>query len=56
MCIRDSLYLYSVAFIYYDIGYASAIAVVFFALIVALAAVLLYLRARMQWNEIGSGA
>jgi multiple sugar transport system permease protein len=51
-----NLYLYSVAFIYYDIGYASAIAVVFFALIVALAAVLLYLRARMQWNEIGSGA
>jgi multiple sugar transport system permease protein len=51
-----NLYLYSVAFIYYDIGYASAIAVVFFALIVALAALLLYLRQRMQWTEIGSGA
>jgi multiple sugar transport system permease protein len=51
-----NLYLYSVAFIYYDIGYASAIAVIFFTLIVALAAVLLYLRQRMQWNEIGSGA
>ena len=51
-----NLYLYSVAFIYYDIGYASAIAVVFFALIVALAAVLLHLRQRMQWSEIGSGA
>jgi multiple sugar transport system permease protein len=51
-----NLYLYSVAFIYYDIGYASAIAVVFFALIVALAAVLLHLRQRMQWTEIGSGA
>jgi len=51
-----NLYLYSVAFIYYDIGYASAIAVVFFALIVALAAVLLRLRQRMQWSEIGSGA
>jgi multiple sugar transport system permease protein len=51
-----NLYLYSVAFIYYDIGYASAIAVVFFALIVALAAVLLHLRQRMQWNEIGNGA
>src|SRR3984893_10235325 len=51
-----NLYLYSVAFIYYDIGYASAIAVVFFALIIALAAVLLHLRQRMQWTEIGSGA
>src|ERR1700734_1717358 len=51
-----NLYLYSVAFIYYDIGYASAIAIVFFALIVALAALLLYLRQRMQWTEIGSGA
>jgi len=51
-----NLYLYSVAFIYYDIGYASAIAVVFFALIVALAAALLHLRQRLQWSEIGSGA
>jgi multiple sugar transport system permease protein len=51
-----NLYLYSVAFIYYDIGYASAIAVIFFTLIVALAALLLYLRQRMQWTEIGSGA
>jgi multiple sugar transport system permease protein len=51
-----NLYLYSVAFTYYDIGYGSAIAVVFFALIVALAAVLLYLRQRAQWSEIGSGA
>src|SRR6266513_4202779 len=41
-----NLYLYSVAFVYYDVGYASAIVVVFFALIVALAAVLLYLRQR----------
>ena len=51
-----NLYLYSVAFIYYDLGYGSAIAVVFFALIVALAAVLLYLRQRMLWTEIGGGA
>jgi multiple sugar transport system permease protein len=51
-----NLYLYSVAFTYYDIGYGSAIAVVFFALIVALAAVLLHLRQRAQWNDIGSGA
>jgi len=51
-----NLYLYSVAFSYYDIGYASAIAVVFFALIVALAAALLHLRQRLQWNEIGGAA
>ena len=34
-----NLYLYSVAFVYYDLGYGSAIAVVFFVLIVMLAAV-----------------
>jgi multiple sugar transport system permease protein len=51
-----NLYLYSVAFVYYDLGYASAIAVVFFALIVALTAVLLYLRKRAQWTAIGDGA
>jgi multiple sugar transport system permease protein len=51
-----NLYLYSAAFVYYDIGYGSAIAVVFFALIVTLAAVLLHLRQRAQWSEIGDGA
>ncbi|WP_024514054.1 sugar ABC transporter permease [Bradyrhizobium sp. Tv2a-2] len=51
-----NLYLYSVAFVYYDLGYGSAIAVVFFALIVVLAAVLLYLRQRTLWTEIGGGA
>ena len=51
-----NLYLYSVAFAYYDVGYASAIAVVFFALIIALAAVLLIVRQRTQWSEIGAGA
>ena len=50
---RPSTLSHSVAFIYYDLGYGSAIAVVFFALIVALAAVLLYLRQRMLWTEIG---
>jgi multiple sugar transport system permease protein len=45
-----NLYLYSVAFVYYDLGYASAIALVFFALIVALTAVLLILRKRAQWT------
>ena len=51
-----NLYLYSVAFVYYDLGYGSAIAVIFFALIVALAAVLLYLRQRTLWTEIGPPA
>jgi multiple sugar transport system permease protein len=51
-----NLYLYSVAFIYYDLGYGSAIAVVFFVLIVLLTAILLYLRQRTAWTEIGGGA
>ena len=48
-----NLYLYSVAFAYYDVGYGSAIAVVFFVLIVALSLVLLHLRQRSKWHEIG---
>jgi multiple sugar transport system permease protein len=51
-----NLYLYSVAFIYYDLGYGSAIAVIFFILIVMLTGVLLYLRQRTAWTEIGTGA
>ncbi len=39
-----NLYLYSVAFSYSDVGYGSAIAVVFFALIVVLSLLLLQLR------------
>ncbi|GKQ52094.1 carbohydrate ABC transporter permease [Bradyrhizobium sp. Ce-3] len=52
-----NVYLYSVAFVYYDLGYGSAIAVVFFLLIVALAALLLYLRKRLLWTSaLGSDA
>src|SRR6195952_1286255 len=51
-----NLYLYSVAFVYYDVGYASAIAIVFFALIIALAALLLYSRGRSQWSDMGRDA
>jgi len=51
-----NLYLYSVAFVYYDIGYGSAIALVFFVLIIVLAAILLYLRQHMHWNEAGGSA
>jgi multiple sugar transport system permease protein len=48
-----NLYLYSVAFAYYDVGYGSAIAVVFFLLVVALAAVLMRLKRRVEWNALG---
>jgi len=51
-----NLYLYSAAFVYYDLGYGSAIAVIFFILIVLLTGVLLYLRQRTAWTEIGGGA
>ncbi|MHC2336176.1 carbohydrate ABC transporter permease [Bradyrhizobium sp. USDA 4454] len=52
-----NVYLYSVAFVYYDLGYGSAIAVVFFLLIVVLAALLLYLRKRLLWtSQLGSEA
>lgn len=46
-----NIYLYNVAFSYYDIGYASAIAVVFFIVIIAMSLVLLALRQRTQWNS-----
>jgi multiple sugar transport system permease protein len=49
-----NLYLYSVAFIYYDVGYASAMACVFFLLIIALTAGLLYVRQRTQWTQLGN--
>jgi len=51
-----NLYLYSVAFVYYDVGYASAIVVVFFALIMLLAGALLHLRQRLHWNDAGGAA
>src|SRR5437588_5539810 len=50
-----NLYLYSVAFTYYDLGYGSAIAVIRFLLIVAMAALMLHLRQRTMWTEIGRG-
>ncbi len=47
-----NIYLYNTAFAYYDIGYGSAMAVVFFIIIVALSFVLLMARQRSQWNEM----
>ena len=46
-----NIYLYNSAFAYYDIGYSSAMVIVFFVLIVTLSFVLLMLRQRMQWSE-----
>ncbi|EJN02260.1 sugar ABC transporter permease [Phyllobacterium sp. YR531] len=46
-----NIYLYNVAFAYYDIGYGSAIAVVFFIVIITMSLVLLYLRQRTKWNS-----
>jgi multiple sugar transport system permease protein len=45
-----NIYLYNVAFSYYDIGKGSAVAVVFFAVIIALALLLLHLRQRAAWQ------
>jgi multiple sugar transport system permease protein len=47
-----NLYLYSVAFAYYDVGYGSAIAVVFFAIVIALSLLMLHLRQRTKWTDI----
>jgi len=46
-----NIYLYNVAFAYYDIGYASAIAVIFFIIIIAMSIALLALRQRTMWNN-----
>ena len=44
-----NLYLYTQAFAFYQIGYASAMVVVFMVVIMALCLILLYLRQRAQW-------
>jgi multiple sugar transport system permease protein len=43
-----NIFLYLQAFAFYDVGYASAVVVVFFALIMALAALLLWTRQRAR--------
>ena len=45
-----NIYLYLQAFAFYNIGYASAVVVVFFVLIAMLALILLYLRQKAQWT------
>ncbi|MFC5758972.1 carbohydrate ABC transporter permease [Rhizobium sp. GCM10022189] len=46
-----NIYLYNTAFSYYDIGYGSAMAVVFFIIIVALSFVLMMVRQRANWSD-----
>jgi len=43
-----NIFLYLQAFAYYNMGFASAVVVVFFAIIIALAALLLWTRARVK--------
>jgi multiple sugar transport system permease protein len=45
-----NIYLYLQAFAFYKIGYASAVVVVFFGLIVLLSLVLLHVRQRARWT------
>ncbi len=45
-----NLFLYLQAFSFYNIGYASAVTIVFFVLIVILAMVLLWLRQKAKWS------
>lgn len=47
-----NIYLYNTAFAYYDIGYGSAMAVIFFIVIVALSFVLLMVRQRANWSDV----
>lgn len=45
-----NIFLYLQAFSFYNIGYASAMTIVFFVIIVALAIVLLWLRQKAKWT------
>ncbi len=45
-----NIFLYLQAFAYYNVGYASAVVVVFFALIAVLALLLLYARQKAKWR------
>src|SRR5690349_17287991 len=47
-----NIYLYLQAFAFYNIGYASAVVVVFFVIIAVLSLVLLWARQRTQWTTL----
>ncbi len=46
-----NLYLYSQAFAYYNVGNASAVVVVFFAIVASLSLLLLWAREKAKWND-----
>ncbi len=45
-----NIFLYLQAFQFYNLGYASAVVIVFFVIIVALSLVLLWTRQKLKWN------
>jgi multiple sugar transport system permease protein len=45
-----NIFLYLQAFAYYNIGYASAVVVVFFVVIVAISLLMLHVRQKTKWN------
>jgi multiple sugar transport system permease protein len=45
-----NILLYQTAFAYYDLGYASAMVVVFFVLIMLISLILLHVRQRQTWQ------
>lgn len=45
-----NILLYQQAFQYYNLGYASALVVIFFVIIIALSLLLLYVRQKTKWN------
>jgi multiple sugar transport system permease protein len=45
-----SIHLYLQAFAFHNVGYASALVIVFFVIIVAMALFLLYLRQKVKWS------
>lgn len=49
-----NVFLFNQAFAYNNIGYASAIVIVFFALIVLMSLVLLHVRQRTKWTDLGA--
>lgn len=51
-----NIYLYNTSFAYYNMGYGSAIAVVFFVIVVALSLIMLWLRQKTKWNEQAGAA
>jgi multiple sugar transport system permease protein len=45
-----NIFLYLQAFAFYNIGYSSAVVVIFFAVIIAISLSLLYIRQKTRWN------